>query len=228
MSTIKPWPTIIGKKFDKMKANIKYFDILECFDLSNEKNHIFFFSKQTTFTSCATGTTENNANSAVSSSTSNLTDATANSITKSLIQYDSNGGTEASAINYDGMQTNTGKYEHELSAINNGNGFTSYPLQPKHIRFPDVPYNSQLVNELMIFLYTMIATAMQFLHLYRTVWWLPDSNTNQTMNFYLIDGHLTVFIVILIGRRFMYCFLLCLLELICPKRIYHVALKILR
>lgn len=58
---------------------------------------------------------------------------------------------------------------------------TTYPIQPKHIRFPDVPYSSELVNELMIFAYTLIATAMQFLHLYRTVWWLPESNTNQAM-----------------------------------------------
>lgn len=58
---------------------------------------------------------------------------------------------------------------------------TTYPIQPKHIRFPDVPYSSEMVNELMIFAYTLIATAMQFLHLYRTVWWLPESNTNQAM-----------------------------------------------
>lgn len=105
-------------------------------------------------------------------------------INKSLIQYDSNGSTDLltkqgqqpMAIKYDELQST--KFEHELA---NGNGFTSYPLQPKHIRFPDVPYSSELVNELMIFLYTMIATAMQFLHLYRTVWWLPESNTSQTM-----------------------------------------------
>lgn len=58
---------------------------------------------------------------------------------------------------------------------------TTYPIQPKHIRFPDVPYSSEMVNELIIFAYTLIATAMQFLHLYRTVWWLPESNTNQAM-----------------------------------------------
>lgn len=58
---------------------------------------------------------------------------------------------------------------------------TTYPTQPKHVRFPDVPYSSEIVNELMIFAYTLIATAMQFLHLYRTVWWLPESNTNQAM-----------------------------------------------
>lgn len=57
----------------------------------------------------------------------------------------------------------------------------SYVPQPKHIRFPDVPYQSELLNELMIFSYTFIAAAMQFLHLYRTVWWLPESNTDQAM-----------------------------------------------
>lgn len=58
---------------------------------------------------------------------------------------------------------------------------TNFPSQPKHVRFPDVPYHSELLNELMMFAYTIIAAAMQFMHLYRTVWWLPESNTNQTM-----------------------------------------------
>lgn len=122
------------------------------------------------------------SNSTATNNTTNLNDSL-NNCNKSLIQYDSNGSHTdlathkgQTAIKYDEQQSN--KFEHELS---NGNGFTSYPLQPKHIRFPDVPYSSELVNELMIFIYTIIATAMQFLHLYRTVWWIPESNTNQTM-----------------------------------------------
>ncbi|XP_055318078.1 transmembrane protein 39A [Sitodiplosis mosellana] len=187
-------------------------------------------SLQPTFGNCST-TETTSSNSTASNSTSNPNDSL-NNINKSLVQYDSNSSTDslaksgqqqAAAIKYDELQTS--KFEHELS---NGNGFTSYPMQPKHIRFPDVPYSSELVNELMIFLYTMIATAMQFLHLYRTVWWLPESNTSQTMNFYLIDEHLTMFIVILLGRRFMYCFLLGILEMICPKQVYHIALKFIR
>lgn len=130
------------------------------------------------------GTTETNSNNS-----SNLSEG-AGTINKKifndlkLIQYDGNGSLDIlsksgqqSTIKYDELQSS--KFEHEL--VNNGNGFTSYPLQPKHIRFPDVPYSSEIVNELMIFVYTMIATAMQFLHLYRTVWWLPESNTSQTM-----------------------------------------------
>lgn len=61
------------------------------------------------------------------------------------------------------------------------NSTTNFPSQPKHIRFPDVPYHSELLNELLMFAYTIMAAAMQFMHLYRTVWWLPESNTNQTM-----------------------------------------------
>lgn len=130
--------------------------------------------QQTSFGNCSATETSSNSNSSVNTSLNNSS--------KSLIQYDINGSSDSSpsqsATKYDELQSN--KLEHELS---NGNELTSntanYPLQ--HIRFPDVPYSSELVNEFMIFLYTMIATAMQFLHLYRTVWWLPESNTNQAM-----------------------------------------------
>lgn len=49
-----------------------------------------------------------------------------------------------------------------------------------------------------------------------------------TQNFYLIDEHLTLFIVILLGRRFMYCILLGILEMMCPKQMYQVAVRVLR
>lgn len=35
-------------------------------------------------------------------------------------------------------------------------GNNHHPLQPKHIQFPDVPNNSELVNELIIFIYSVI------------------------------------------------------------------------
>lgn len=43
----------------------------------------------------------------------------------------------------------------------------AYPTPPKHISFPDVPNSSDLANEFFIFAYTLLAAAMQFLHLYR-------------------------------------------------------------
>lgn len=51
------------------------------------------------------------------------------------------------------------------------------PPPPKHIPFPDVPQSSEMLNELLMFGYTALATSLQFLHLYRTVWWLPESHT---------------------------------------------------
>lgn len=57
----------------------------------------------------------------------------------------------------------------------------SYAPLPKHIPFPDVPHNIEFVSEFSIFFFTLIAAGAQFMHLYRTVWWLPDSYTNHTM-----------------------------------------------
>lgn len=64
-----------------------------------------------------------------------------------------------------------------------------YTPLPKHIPFPDVPHSNEIINEIFIFLFTIVSAAAQFMHLYRTVWWLPDSHTNHTMvcGFKLLD-----------------------------------------
>lgn len=69
----------------------------------------------------------------------------------------------------------------EKDGTTNDDHHNTYPPPPKHISFPDVPNNSELANEFFIFAYTLLAAAMQFLHLYRTVWWLPESYTNTAM-----------------------------------------------
>lgn len=57
----------------------------------------------------------------------------------------------------------------------------SPPPPPKHIPFPEVPQTSEIFNELVMFVYTSLAASMQFLHLYRTVWWLPDSHSSHAL-----------------------------------------------
>lgn len=52
---------------------------------------------------------------------------------------------------------------------------------PKHIPFPDFPGSSELINELIMFLFITFAAAMQFINLYRTMWWVPESNTTRTV-----------------------------------------------
>ncbi|XP_049872510.1 transmembrane protein 39A [Pectinophora gossypiella] len=74
-------------------------------------------------------------------------------------------------------------------------------LAPKHIPFPYIPQDGELLFEAMTFVFTLVASGLQFLNLYRTVWWLPHSHTNQAMNFYLMEPHLVAFIVALLSRR---------------------------
>lgn len=52
---------------------------------------------------------------------------------------------------------------------------------PKHIPFPDYPGSSEILNELLMFLFTTCAAAMQFINIYRTNWWLPQSQMTNTM-----------------------------------------------
>lgn len=55
------------------------------------------------------------------------------------------------------------------------------PFAPRHIPFPNIPYDGDLLFESMMFVFTALAAGSQFLNLYRTVWWLPHSYTSQTM-----------------------------------------------
>ncbi|KAL0276157.1 UNVERIFIED_CONTAM: hypothetical protein PYX00_003785 [Menopon gallinae] len=80
-------------------------------------------------------------------------------------------------------------------------------VSPKHIPIPNIPQESTIVFELYMFTFSVMASFLQFLHLYRSVWWLPQSYTRHTMNFYLIDPYLVGFIVIILGRRLIYSLL---------------------
>lgn len=55
-----------------------------------------------------------------------------------------------------------------------------------------------------MFLYTGVALGLQYLNLYRSVWWLPHSYTSQAVNFYLIDPFTILFSVVLLGRRLLW------------------------
>ncbi|PZC78189.1 transmembrane protein 39A [Helicoverpa armigera] len=99
------------------------------------------------------------------------------------------------------------------------------PVAPKHIPFPYIPQDGTLLFEAMTFVFTLVATGLQFLNLYRTAWWLPHSYTNQAMNFYLIDPHLVAFIVTIISRKLLLSICLAILRfVIAPKLIPHATI----
>lgn len=77
-------------------------------------------------------------------------------------------------------------------------------VSPKHMPMPALPHDSNIMFEIIMFVYTGTAVFLQFLHLYRSVWWLPNSNANHAMNLYLVDPHLVGFIVTILVRRLIY------------------------
>lgn len=119
---------------------------------------------------------------------------------------------------------------HQNTANNDGNDDDSAAAYiPKHISFPDSLTNSsEFLNELFIFLLTVFACASQFIHLYRTVFWLPESFTNKTVNLYLIDTYLVVFIVVIIGRRLLFCIICKIMNLMLPDRLRNSAYRVCR
>lgn len=58
------------------------------------------------------------------------------------------------------------------------------PIVPKHIAFVQSSITqgeNEILSELIIFVFTLIAASAQFVHLYRSVWWHPESYHNYSM-----------------------------------------------
>ncbi|XP_026318971.1 transmembrane protein 39A-A [Hyposmocoma kahamanoa] len=93
---------------------------------------------------------------------------------------------------------------------------TDGPVPPKHIPFPYIPQDGELLFEMMTFVFTLVATCLQLLNLYRTAWWLPHSQVTEAMHFYLIDINLVAFIVVVISRRLLFSLTLAVLRGVLP------------
>jgi len=87
---------------------------------------------------------------------------------------------------------------------------------PQAVPIPDIPHDSSFTFEVIIFCYTSAALGLQYLNLYRTVWWLPHSYTHQAMNFYLIDPFTIIFSLTLLGRRLLWYLIRALILYLLP------------
>ncbi|XP_033216276.1 transmembrane protein 39A isoform X2 [Belonocnema kinseyi] len=101
-------------------------------------------------------------------------------------------------------------------------------LAPKHVPIPTIPVDGQLMFEALSLATSIIAACLQLLHLYRTVWWLPQSYNEYTMNFYLIDPHLLIFIGTMVARRFIYALLQRIMDSIAPDHWLPTVQQIMR
>ena len=60
--------------------------------------------------------------------------------------------------------------------------------------------------EAFVFVFSIVTLGLQYINLYKTVWWLPNSHSNYALNFYLIDPYLFTLLIIINGRRVLYMF----------------------
>lgn len=78
---------------------------------------------------------------------------------------------------------------------------------PKHVVLPEIPIDGNLYFEVILYVFGIIVMGLQYVNLYKTVWWLPHSHANYALNFYLIDPYLVSFLAIIMSRRLVVCFL---------------------
>lgn len=82
----------------------------------------------------------------------------------------------------------------------------SMVVLPKHSHLPEIPGDSNISFEAMLYMFGVIVMGLQYINLYKTVWWLPHSHANYALNFYLIDPYLVLFLSALMSRRLVWCF----------------------
>ena len=52
---------------------------------------------------------------------------------------------------------------------------------PRHSHIPEIPMDGNLVFELMVLCNSILGLGLQYVNLYKTVWWLPYSHANYAL-----------------------------------------------
>ncbi|KAF7635621.1 hypothetical protein Mgra_00005009 [Meloidogyne graminicola] len=85
--------------------------------------------------------------------------------------------------------------------------FSSGYVISVHKPWPDLQLNqSRLFFECTLFLYSVLALFLQYLNLYKTLWWLPNSYWHYSLKYHLINPYLLSCIGLLLGVRVTKCF----------------------
>ncbi|CDW56560.1 Transmembrane protein 39A [Trichuris trichiura] len=87
-------------------------------------------------------------------------------------------------------------------------GLSSGTVIVQHPVFPDIPMvQGELFFECTLFLYSVLVLFLQYLNLYKTLWWLPNSYTHHALKFHMIDLYVLSCVGLILGRRVIWCFL---------------------
>jgi len=57
-------------------------------------------------------------------------------------------------------------------------GAASVIVSPRHVHLPDIPLDNSVFFELLVFFYSAMVLGLQYVNLYKTVWWLPHSSAS--------------------------------------------------
>ncbi|CAD6190852.1 unnamed protein product [Caenorhabditis auriculariae] len=76
-----------------------------------------------------------------------------------------------------------------------------------HPNWPDMQFTQgELFFECTLFLYSVLALFLQYLNIYKTLWWLPKSYWHYSLKFHLINPYFLSCVGLLLGWRVTMCF----------------------
>jgi hypothetical protein len=52
---------------------------------------------------------------------------------------------------------------------------------PKHVLLPEIPIDCNLHFEAVLYMLGVVVMGLQYVNLYKTVWWLPHSHANYAL-----------------------------------------------
>uniref|UniRef100_A0A8C5PHW0 Transmembrane protein 39A n=1 Tax=Leptobrachium leishanense TaxID=445787 RepID=A0A8C5PHW0_9ANUR len=100
------------------------------------------------------------------------------------------------------------------------------PEPVRHCRIPDLPLDGSLLFEFMFFTYLLVALFIQYINIYKTVWWYPYNHPASctSLNFHLIDYHLAAFITVMLARRLVWALISEASQVGAASMVYYTAL----
>lgn len=72
-------------------------------------------------------------------------------------------------------------YSHTEDRDTNMVPLAQMAVLPKHCHLPEIPSDPNMSFEAMLYFFGVIAMGLQYINLYRTVWWLPHSHANYAL-----------------------------------------------
>ncbi|CAK9298756.1 unnamed protein product [Gordionus sp. m RMFG-2023] len=71
-----------------------------------------------------------------------------------------------------------------------------------HQDLPDIPLDNELLYHFLSSTFSILSLILQYIQIYKTIWWLPQSHTPYALNFYLMDLYLMVYVIIILIKPF--------------------------